>query len=404
MGCCKCEKHDWEDPQPVVCSVKGKDYCVFHAPKDKKFKKLGSEEMHTAEEYNALVFRRVDETIRAIGTTTSVSCDFSGVVFPYDISFRKYDENYPIPTIHLNNAIFRGKVDFNGTTFCGESFFGDAIFFKEVDFTDAVFHRNVGMWRAIFSSVSFYRTRFFDEVDFQWAKFGFTQKCSVDSSLAHDRQRNNVADFTECKTINGNLLMHELTKRSIGNIIFTRIETPHLSFLGCRWPERLGLETHGKGDTKNLLACEELYRSMKQRAAEAHDQPQVSHWHYQEKRIALKRGGNGIFEAVMLWLYWATSGFGERALRAGCCLAGLTVLPLLLFSTAKLAATSVSFRPDYIAIAEVFTDWQRAMPLSKVPSGSLPSAWKLWTFYVSQLLIALQATLFGFALRNRFRR
>ncbi|PKN06711.1 MAG: hypothetical protein CVU73_15725 [Deltaproteobacteria bacterium HGW-Deltaproteobacteria-8] len=56
---------------------------------------------------------------------------------------------------------------------------------------------------------------------------------------------------------------------------------------------------------------------MKQKAAEKHDQLQVSRWHYREKLMAMKRGGNGVFEAVLLRLYWATSGFGERAVRAG---------------------------------------------------------------------------------------
>ncbi len=134
---------------------------------------------------------------------------------------------------------------------------------------------------------------------------------------------------------------------------------------------------------------------MKQRALEQHDQPQASHWHFREKLMALKRGGNGIFEAVMLWLYWATSGFGERAVRAGVWLAALVALSFVLNATPQ----PMDWNSMWGAAAANAT--LATIPFAKdIPGdGWVKVGRGLWQF-----LIALQFTLFALAVRNRFRR
>jgi len=135
---------------------------------------------------------------------------------------------------------------------------------------------------------------------------------------------------------------------------------------------------------------------MKQKAAGEHDQPQVSHWHYREKLMAMKRGGDSLFERILLWLYFATSGFGERATQA------LGVLVALL---------GVSF------LANAWTppwSWNEVIPLSAAANATLASipfakdipgdGWVKVARGFWQFLIAVQFTLFALAVRNRFRR
>ncbi|OGR40386.1 MAG: hypothetical protein A2051_11955 [Desulfovibrionales bacterium GWA2_65_9] len=332
----------------------------------------------------------------------------------------------------FSNSTFRCIGKFTGAKFGDVAGFGKATFNGTAVFTDANFTRDASFVRAIFNAdaqfvgalfegpVQFSSAEFFGKANFHNA-----QLCKV--ARYYDARFNGVAVFTwarfedegkfrgahfgaganfrDMETVKeGSLRMLNLNAISLGHLMFTSVEAPSFTFRNCDWPEHLGLEKHSGSEGPSLLELEELYRAMKQRADDDHDRPQVSHWHFREKLMAMRRGGNGIFEAVMLRLYYFTSGFGERPIRAGCCLAGLVALPLLIFAMAKLASTGLSLQLDSAAITEVFSDWQRALPLSKVPSEPLPSAWKLWAFYILQLLIALQAALLGFAVRNRFRR
>lgn len=135
---------------------------------------------------------------------------------------------------------------------------------------------------------------------------------------------------------------------------------------------------------------------MKQKAAEKHDQLQVSRWHYREKLMAMKRGGNGVFEAVLLRLYWATSGFGERAVRAGVWLVVLLGVSFL----ANAWTPSWSWN-EVIPLSAAANATMASIPFAKdIPGdGWVKAARGFWQF-----LIAVQFTLFALAVRNRFRR
>lgn len=229
--------------------------------------------------------------------------------------------------------------------------------------------------------------------------------------------------------------MEGLSLNSIANVSFTSLETNIFSFTSCDWPDRLIVETSENFDR---YGCEELYRSLKQKAAAEHDQPMVSKWHYREKLMPLKSmlGDAGSIKLVdefdepnpwapskahfwlrgfsvaqlrllnliqyakteakrfdcwlrllfaapfptqftLTWWYWTLAGFGERPQRA---FAWLVILPLLL----------LWFVPN---------DWRYGLPLFKVPEDKS----SLWA-WVCQIIITLQAALFAFALRNKFRR
>jgi len=203
--------------------------------------------------------------------------------------------------------------------------------------------------------------------------------------------------------------MHNLTRDSLSNLIFSSLETSYFSFKGCyNWPIKFGFENT---ETTNLKSLEELYRSMKQKASSEHDQPQVSRWHYREKLMAMKRGGSGIFEAVVLYFYWATSGFGERAVRAGVCLLTLLLLPFIANSPIGHAIRSMwYYLPDFPSAAGFFKDLSESIsasaaleyiPFTKDIKGE---GWAKVGQALWQGIVMLQFTLFALAVRNRFRR
>ncbi|MHC1699989.1 MAG: pentapeptide repeat-containing protein [Humidesulfovibrio sp.] len=334
-----------------------------------------------------------------IGTTT-----FESSAFFHDAMF--------------DNSTFFEKSNFNDVKFLGEANFGEATFHKRCMFRKSIFRRNTSFMFTVFLSESLFTSAsFFGETNFITTEFGantyffdnnfsgvtiFTgSNISKKMYIGSPRKVSGTISLTGLSAGPDSIRIKEFNSEMMFKLFFIDVDIEYLCFLSCILPDAFRVS----GDNKeNVKMLESIYRRLKQKSCTEHDQRMVSEWHYREKLMAMKRGENSVFEATLLRLYYTSSSFCERPMRAGCCLAGLVALPLLLFGVAKLATTGLSLRPDVAAIADVFMDWQRALPLSKVPAEPLPTAWKLWMFYISQLLIALQAALFGFAVRNRFRR
>lgn len=112
------------------------------------------------------------------------------------------------------------------------------------------------------------------------------------------------------------------------------------------------------------------------------------------------------FLYYVLSLYKLSSEYGEGPSRATLWLICLLSLPLIFFCTgpelevASKASNSIWAVPSSNAIE----NWLQFLPLVRVPEiGGAGWAMRL-IMIVGQLLITIQAALFGFALRNRFRR
>ncbi|MGE4265593.1 MAG: pentapeptide repeat-containing protein [Desulfovibrio sp.] len=407
--CCKCVEHHWEDEPPMEVvffdKAEEKGYCVFHAPKDEKRNALGSVVRYTETEFNNRVFARINDVIKLVKGGKAAKCTLSGTVFPGAIGFYGYNNSKSLPDIDLSRATFWGEVTFFRTTFSGEANFNKATF-------------NNGA-RLAFST-------FGGQADFRNA----TSKSD------------------------GSVQMLEIEARSLENLTFVRPQLPIFTFLSCRWPQALGLEQFGTGlapsdDPKSYRACEELYRAMKQRAAEEHDQPQVSRWHFREKLMKLKlllnnERSNNLIEVFedqnakwparawawlkllalppywpkrsLLGLYWAFSGFGEREIRAVVWLVALLLLPFLMHSPAgewlssmlSSAWVTIPYSANIDTFAASVRDSVNAtaavgfIPFMKETNGTsdgLRLGQALW-----QGVILLQFSLFALAVRNRFRR
>ena len=113
----------------------------------------------------------------------------------------------------------------------------------------------------------------------------------------------------------------------------------------------------------------------------------------------------------MLHLYWATSGFGERAVRAGVWLLALLLLPFIANSPVGHAIWSIwYYLPDFPAVAGFFKSLSESIsasaameyiPFTKDIKGE---GWAKVGQALWQSAVMLQFTLFALAVRNRFRR
>lgn len=482
MACCKCTdvEFEWPDPQmPIYTDKQGDEYCVFHAPIDKKD--------ISVEEFNQLIFDRINKSKK--------ECILSNVVFPGDISFLEFSKGEIFPGLTLPGAIFHGEADFSRITFNEELFMVGAIFHKEANFFGSTFNSCAGFLDVKFKGessfngitfnddcyyseseffgssifnfskfngptsfnktkfneeVQYYRTEFRGDLDatmsqyrgeakYEYAIFtcaalfnassfygaanfsasqfnsdvNFNEVEFYDVTLFRNCIFNKMAyfisatfnklvDFSYAIANNNSLLLHQLTGNSLASINFIISSSYMFSFKSCQWPEKLYLENN----EYKFQDCAELYRGLKQKAASEHDQPMVSKWHYREKLMALKqlkekRGWWHIFS--MTWLYHAFSGFGEKPGWAGAWLLGVVFGPLLFLIIRAFLQTGFSSSFDPEKTAEVFTYWLRCIPFIRQDASSMGIGGQLGAGLM-QILIALQAALFGFALRNKFRR
>lgn len=412
MGCCKCIGFftAWSDPQPPVFKdEEGKEFCLFHAPVEEKRAEMDGPIL-TPREFEHAVTSRIKKAVRSDAT----ECDFRETIFPHYVSLSFFKQTTKLP-----------KMRFDGCKFHDKFLANDIIFQHGASFACAKFEGDVFIWRSSFR----------DDVDFSGAVFG--KKLYLYRTT-----------FSKCARLNSiksqadSIEIEALTSESLGNCVFNSQLVRCIKFRGIRdWPQKLGFEKHITPPT-SLKDLEELYRAMKQRAAEEHDQPLVSRWHFREKLMQLKglllpANCNALIEAIedtalckstrarawwelfralpwrlrlsLPFLYWTSSGFGERATRGAACLLVLVLLPVFVLSLLKLIETGWSLTPDSQRIAEVLLEWVRCMPFAKLdtPTSNPPtilSALRTILSYGFQLVIGLQATLFALAVRNRFRR
>src|SRR5208337_5174387 len=82
---------------------------------------------------------------------------------------------------------------------------------------------------------------------------------------------------------------------------------------------------------QNINKVENLYRQLKQKYKDEHNEPEVSKWHYREKAMFRRRNHWRRFLPSIATLYCLCSGYGERPIRAGLALAALLLMISLLF-------------------------------------------------------------------------
>ena len=160
MPCCKAEEFEnWCDGEELF-EYQGEHYCVFHLPNE-------SPDKPKTEEFNKLVFARIDQAKKAAGF-----CKLSGVQFPGDIDFSGYGRRNPLPTITFKQAAFGGEAYFNQAKFGGMAYFNEAKFRERTNFEHAAFSEGADFKKVTFSGVTeFWKAAFGWKTDFRNAIF-----------------------------------------------------------------------------------------------------------------------------------------------------------------------------------------------------------------------------------------
>ena len=355
---------------------------------------------------------------------------------------------------HFLDAQFGGRANFRGARFSGEADFSKAKFSGEAGFTQAEFSGEAYFRDAKFSGeAGFFRVRFGREADFSKVVF-----CKpVDFSKATFKEKAVFYGIeTEFPEFTGAFIGLDIDDKirfenvNLKKISFLDTDLRKVDFINCKFPERKGqevlydeIELFNKKKEKSaeefkaeLKKVEALYRLLKQKYKEGHNEARASHWHYQEKEMQrhgvkgfLSETGKDIvkylkgtevkeffshikrlFSSVrakskefFLWLflnlYYLTSGYGEEFERA---LVVLICL-FLVFSVVLTFFLTPDSNPSY-GIANGFIDTFKYATFQKdyalKPSNIRGEFIKI----LAQMLIPIQTALFIMALRNRFRR
>lgn len=369
---------------------------------------IGAEFSSTADFFGAK-FMRQAEFESAI---FSCAASFLGAAFSGEAVFfqAKFDDS-----TDFMSATFSDYTEFTSATFSDDANFSNVTFSKVVEFEKAVFIGNVNFGKAIFSG----------ETTFEEAE-GKTF-------------RSNVL-FTRVKVGSCGVFFRGLDLSSIP-VSFLETDLANFRFDRCVWPRKKSSGLFAQEDAevfhdeiqadcdfanvklwkkwsntdllKRYGMIEDLYRQMKQQYKATHNEPEVSKWHYREKEMYRKKKvGRRYNPFGFTNLYWAFSGYGERPFRAGVMLVVLSVIITIAMNWLGLVSPTgepniqgFSFLPDWTKIGlaiqatiEHTLFVKDPIFIAKPGLGAIILA--LWT----KLLIPIQAALFVFALRNKFRR
>lgn len=472
MPCCKAQEYHWcKDLEPVkgYKDDKGNEYCVFHAPQGQKGMSV--------EYFNSEIFRRLNGALEK-----GQECDLSGTVFEGEIDFSLLNEKKELPAISFYAATFSEKAKFLGVTF-KEALFSMASFkeaeFARVLFTErAEFSRVSFTERANFSGARFngradfpeamfkeahFNSAEFKEADFRvttfseaayFSKATFSETTDFDRATFTGRATFYGAKFNGEVYFNDETFIGHAAFRNINikgtvryeavnleRVSFTDTDMRMMDFINCKWPKKHGrdvlydelelfkpefemprwrkLKARFFPDKEKVKKVEILYRRLKQKYKDEHDDPGVSPWHYGEKEM-FRKGSlfRRYFPLSFSNLYWLSSGYGERPARAGAALLLLILAATLLLAMSGL---EVSNGADIKVIhgvtnemlskgLDVKTLWPLLLNTLKfatfqkdpffVPKGWIGETVKIF----AQILIPIQAALLALAVRNRFRR
>jgi len=359
---------------------------------------------------------------------------FNGAVFGKQVSFQEANINSPIEFL---TTVFARDVTFMCASFsdAAEARFDGAIFQNRADFSHTQFHNIVTFYPYPPIHLSGFSVdsspivaQFCGEADF--IRTSFRAKCYFKQTAFKKRAR------FEDLMIERRLRFENVDLFCVSLI---DVELDNIQFIDATWPRKDGKDSkryqliEEKSSESSSWRIEAYYRRLKKRAKDEHNQSEVSEWHYCEKQIALKRAWlewkrflaywlllrwisskeekppkAGCWALPILCLYWGSSGYGERPLRAGivliCLILGITIIMGLygLTSAAPGEDMLIGFSHFWLLFYNtienaLFFKETLHKPIIPIPDGLMQ------TFF-TRILIPIQFALFALALRNKFRR
>ena len=385
--------------------------------------------------FNKVTFKRgVYFNIKDRGTkltTFKGGADFREASFGGDASFESVCFKQ---LANFYSAKFRGEALFNsanfggayftassfgrGVYFCDSSFerfadFSDSSFKGDLEFSDSFFGKGVEFNSSRFEgSVIFWRIRFSENVTITF------RECTVShASITLDECDPTCFDFTQ---------QYDLTP---------------FRFINSPWDKNGRIKACTDDEPDELQPTRDFYQRMKAKYKAENNEYEASKWHIAEKEAQLKllcppvwpclsrikrglyglvdkpwskaifnwlsRFLNGVsrwFLFIALWLYKIVSGFGEKPGRAFAVLLLVLFLPLLILTWLEVQQHFAWWAFDSVKVHRVIEEWLTYIPLTRVVDNKAElGGWHALRLFW-QFLITIQAALFAFALRNKFRR
>lgn len=413
MPCYEATKYEWCKDLPVV-DFKELDfrynvemeYCIFHAPKGNK--------QISVEKFNELVFEEINKAKR-LGKT----CNLSGTIFEGYINFDQFNKDNPFPPIIFKSTVFSGAFFYNAI-FNGEVDFSSARFDESANFSKATFVGKVNFRYVRFKSADFFEAEFIEKVHFSRSEF--TEKLNLhqvvfDKSVDFDESTfNKGGDFKDI-TIKEKLRYERVNLKEVS---FAGTDLRRIDFINCNWHEKNGRNilydeielfkvrtyTDFTDKVDEIKKVEILYRQLKQKYKEEHNEYEVSNWHYGEKEMFRKSNKWRRYLPSLSTLYWLSSGYGERPVRSGIVLSLLIILISVLFGLTGIKSIDNDSVIEIKGLVDILNmDYLKAT-LEYATFESKPEFIPLnWFLKIAaKLFIPLQTTLFALAVRNRFRR
>ncbi len=370
---------------------------------------------------------RFDKNIYFFETIFKREVNFSYATFSHNAFFEaaRFSEKANFQQVIFNKmavfniAKFQGETDFSGATFNCEARFLNALFSKKTFFSGATFSKKANFQLASFSSgekdfledsVSFLEAVFDGEADFSVVTFfnmADFQRATFSKKAYFSGPFYRGGDFIDLK-IKEKVRFKEA---NLEKISFLDTDLRKIDFIDCTWPKEkngrrvlydeieLFRNKNGKDIKNKIEKVEILYRQLKQKCKEEHNEFEVSNWHYGEKEMQRKGSTWKSFSFYLLHLYWLSSGYGERPVRAGIALSLLIIIIAVLFGL-----TGIKPITDNSSVIKIMDYLKATIEYATFESkpNFIPENWFLKI--AAKLLIPLQAALFALALRNRFRR
>lgn len=335
---------------PKFGDYEGRPYCVLHYPDKKKLKgfRAAVDQKLRAQDFNFQGVWFPERTSFTISFTKEAS--FTNAVFVEDIDFSNVTFG---KRVDFSSATFCGTAEFNGAEFQDIAIFDSCKFLKNADFFHAIFEHKANFRYSVFSAEANFQTTFVGEVDFLYVFFRgeayfryatFNGPVNFRSATFNDYLRFGGGELFEEAAFDFQFARIDKPDRVSFNSLtlrpfwFVNVNARRFDFINVKWrwkalrikSEVCELEKKEVADADRLLAV--AFRNLAFNAEENHRFEEASQFRYLAWQVWRQNERQDSVTALIAWLYWVASGYGERILRACLVLVGIWLLFATLYS------------------------------------------------------------------------
>ena len=369
--------------EPFYKEHKGKRYCVLHSPGKEK-----------SADFEKALQRKLEKK----------DFNFRGVWFPDELKFSRFTFSAPAD---FRFATFNADVDFHSATFRADSYFSAAAFGAAVSFRAVIFSSAVNFSSGTFGAAADFNSANLSSLaDFSYTTFNGKAVFPRSKDIrASGDQASFDFKFAKIKTPKSfSLPAGMLRPHWFINVDLRKFDLANVGWRSKPSEEIRSLERKKKDlpeDSSPSLLLSDVYRRLALNAEQIHHYPDASLFRYgsMDAWRPQKWGGLKFWKTDMLhWIYWATSGYGERVFRAFLWLIGLWFIFALFY-------TQIGFaQPEpRLGLSRALTYSAGVMALQKPEPRPATTAAQTVVLFET-ILGPVQAALLALAIRRKFMR